>query len=152
MNVASDRQTEVEAIVHDLLPRAAQLTRLVLRDTRDGVSRTEGAVLRTLSTGPRRVTELADLEGLAQPTMTVVIKRMEATGWVLRGGDPLDGRVVRVSITPDGTAALERYRSGYRAVLRDHIAAMSDAQVDALRGAVDALGTLLAAIQRGAER
>ncbi|MGA9860268.1 MAG: MarR family transcriptional regulator [Solirubrobacteraceae bacterium] len=152
MNCAQDRSTEIEEIVRDLVPRASQLTRLVVRDARGVIGRTEGAILRTLSTGPRRITELADLEGLAQPTVTIVIKRLEANGWVARGRDPLDGRAVLVSLTPDGALALERFRAEYRAVLRDHVAAMSDEQVDALRDAVDALGTLVAAIQRGVDR
>ena len=152
MNCAQVRSTEIEEIVRDLVPRASQLTRLVVRDARGVIGRTEGAILRTLSTGPRRITELADLEGLAQPTVTIVIKRLEANGWVARGRDPLDGRAVLVSLTPDGARALERFRAEYRAVLRDHVAAMSDEQVDALRDAVDALGTLVAAIQQGVDR
>ena len=38
----------------------------------------------TLSDGPRRITELAELEGLAQPTTTILVKQLERQGLVRR--------------------------------------------------------------------
>jgi DNA-binding MarR family transcriptional regulator len=70
------------------------VTRLLVRRSRHEFSRTEGGVLSTLSAGPRRITELAELEGLAQPSMTLLVKRLEERGWLTRGGQPDDGRVV----------------------------------------------------------
>src|SRR5579885_2357748 len=96
------RAAQIEHIVRDLVPRASQLTRLVLGQARGELSRSEGGILRTLSDGPRRVTELAELEGLAQPTTTVLIKALEQRGCVERGRDPEDGRAVLVSLTPAG--------------------------------------------------
>jgi DNA-binding MarR family transcriptional regulator len=145
----TERVERVEHVVRDLVPLASQLTRLVLRTTRAEISRSEGGILRTLTGGPRRVTELADLEGLAQPTTTVLIKQLEQRGWVQRRRDERDGRQVLVSVTPEGEAALERYRAQYRAGLRACVAAMSDEQIAALEGAVGALDALVGAIQRG---
>ena len=57
-------------------------------------------MLRTLSAGPRRITELAELEGLAQPTMTVLVKRLEERR--LGRAQPAmqaDGRVAVISLT-----------------------------------------------------
>jgi DNA-binding MarR family transcriptional regulator len=143
------RSESIERIVRDLIPSASQLTRLVLGQTRGEISRSEGGILRTLSGGPRRVTELAELEGLAQPTTTVLIKQLEQNGWVERGRDSQDGRVVLVSLTPDGAGALERYRAQYRALLRDRIAAMPDEQIAALEDAIGALGALVVAMLKG---
>ena len=95
------------------------------------------------------MTELAELEGLAQPTTTVLIKELERNGWVERGRDPEDGRAVLVSLTPDGASALERYRAQYRALLRDRVAAMPDEQIAALDNAIGALDALVIAIQKG---
>jgi DNA-binding MarR family transcriptional regulator len=75
--------------------------------------------LAALSAGPRRITELADLEGLAQPTMTLVVKRMERRGWLARERDAADGRAVLVSLTDDGATVLDELRADDRAVLRD---------------------------------
>lgn len=143
------RPERIERIVRDLIPHASQLTRLVLGQTRGEISRSEGGILRTLSGGPRRVTELAELEGLAQPTITILIKRLEENGWVERGRDSEDGRVVLVSLTPEGAGALERYRAQYRALLRDRIAAMPDEQIAALEDAIGALGALVVAMLKG---
>ena len=56
-------------------------------------------MLRTLTDAPRRITDLAELEGLAQPTMTLLVQRLEQRGWVERKRDSDDGRVVLVSLT-----------------------------------------------------
>jgi DNA-binding MarR family transcriptional regulator len=144
------RAERIEHIVRDLVPRASQLTRLVLGQPRGEISRSEGGILRTLSGGPKRVTEVAELEGLAQPTTTVLIKQLEQNGWVQRDRDPQDGRAVLVSLTHDGADALERYRAQYRALLRDRLAAMSDEQIKALDNAIGALDALVIAMQKGA--
>jgi DNA-binding MarR family transcriptional regulator len=143
---------QVERIARELVPRASQLTRLVLRQTSGQITRSEGGMLRALSDGDRRVTELAELEGLAQPTTTILIKRLESHRWVQRRRDAADGRAVLVSLTPAGEQALEEYRSQYRSLLRDHLALMTDEQVAALGDAVDALDALVVAIQQGETR
>jgi DNA-binding MarR family transcriptional regulator len=143
------RTRRSERIVRDLVPLAAQLTRLVHAQTRGEISRSEGGVLRTLSGGPRQVTELAELEGLAQPTTTVLIKQLEQKGWVKRTRDAQDGRRVLVSVTPEGEAALERYRTQYRALLRERVAALSDERIAQLDDSLGALDALVAAMQKG---
>ena len=50
--------------------------------------RTEMEVLSTLREGPRRITELTELQGIAQPTMTLLVTRMQEKGWVEREGVP----------------------------------------------------------------
>jgi DNA-binding MarR family transcriptional regulator len=149
---AEERSARVDEIVRDLVPRASQLTRLIFKQLPGEITRSEGGLLRTLSDGPKRVTELAELEGLAQPTTTILIKRLEANGCVKRERAADDGRVVLVSLTSQGELALEHYRAQYRARLRDHIAAMPDEQVAALADAVDAIDALVVAIQQGEHR
>jgi DNA-binding MarR family transcriptional regulator len=146
---ATDRRETIDTIAGALVPAASRLTRLLLRRAPQAVSRSEAGLLSSLTEGPRRITELADLEGHAQPTMTLLVKRLEERGWVARRRDPADGRVVLVSLTDAGTAALEDVRAAYRTVLRDRLAAMSDAQIAALLTATEALETLLLSLQQG---
>jgi DNA-binding MarR family transcriptional regulator len=143
------RAAQIEEVVRDLIPRVSQLSRLVFQHIHAEMSRTEGGILRTLSDGPRRVTELAELEGLAQPTTTTLINRLERQGWVARERDPDDGRVVLVSLTADGASALERFRSEYRAVLRNRVDAMRDDELEALASALAPLDALVSAVQQG---
>jgi DNA-binding MarR family transcriptional regulator len=145
----ADRRKAVDAVATALIPAASRVTRLLLRRAPQGVSRSEAGVLGALSRGPRRITELADLEGHAQPTMTLLVKRLEERGWVARDRDPADGRVVLVSLTGAGSAALEDLRAAYRTVLRDHLSALPDEQIAALQIATGALESLLDALQQG---
>jgi DNA-binding MarR family transcriptional regulator len=145
----TDRRDAIDTISGSLVPAASRLTRLLLRRAPQRVSRSEAGLLSSLTGGPRRITELADLEGHAQPTMTLLVKRLEERGWVARRRDPADGRVVLVSLTDAGTSALEDVRAAYRTVLRDHLVAMSDEQVAALLTATEALESLLSALQQG---
>jgi DNA-binding MarR family transcriptional regulator len=144
--------TDVDLITAQLLPRAALLSRLLLRQSLAGVPRSEAGVLSALSGRPHRVTELAEREGLAQPTMTLLVKRLQERGWVTRERDPLDARAVLVSITEAGREALEQTRAGYREVLARHLDAMSADEIAALTTATEALGHLLDVLQRGDAR
>jgi DNA-binding MarR family transcriptional regulator len=147
--LATDRSDGIETVAIELVPAVARLTRLLLRRAPHRMSRSEAGVLGALRAGPRRITELADLEGHAQPTTTLLVKRMEEQRWVARKRDPSDGRVVLVSLTEAGTAALEDVRATYRAVLHDHLATMTDAEIAALATATTALQALIDTLQQG---
>jgi DNA-binding MarR family transcriptional regulator len=125
----------------------AILTRLFLRHAEIDISLTEAGLLATLSGGPRRITELARLEGLAQPTVTLLVVRLEKRGWLVRKRDAGDRRVVNVVLTEAGRAALEELREATRALLHDRLAAMPDEHVETLLAATDSLETLVGALQ-----
>jgi DNA-binding MarR family transcriptional regulator len=144
---SAERAERIEYVAGHLLPHAALLTRLLVREVRGGLSRTEGGVLNTLSGSPRRITELAELEGLAQPTMTLLVQSLEQRGWVKRERHADDGRVVLVSLTAAGKAALEQFRAQLGAALRARMEAMPDDQIAALETATEALGTLVRVLQ-----
>ena len=148
----ADRAQAIDEVAASLVPRASLVTRLLLRQTRRRVSRSEAGILAALSAGPRRITELADLEGLAQPTTTLLVKRLEERGWVARERDPADGRAVIVSLTEAGATAIDDLRADYRGALRDHLLAMSDDEVAALMTATTALQRLIEALQQGEHR
>lgn len=143
----SSRDERIEDLSAELAPQAALLTRLVVRQLDAALSRSEASLLKTLSGGSRRITELADLEGLAQPTMTLLVKRLEHQGLVSRERDPQDGRVVMVRITPAGARALANFRAQLSATMRAHLSEMSDEQLDALTVAAGALDDLIALLQ-----
>jgi DNA-binding MarR family transcriptional regulator len=145
--LAIARDEAVEQVATTLLPQASLLTRLVAKQARWTVTRSEGSVLSTLSDAPQRITTLAELEGLAQPTVTIMIKRLEERGWVARDRDACDGRVVLVTITAEGREALEGFREQYRVLLREHVAAMADEQVAELVRATQALAGVVESLQ-----
>src|ERR1700722_9822396 len=116
------RSEQIDYVLSELLPRAALLTRLLVRQLGGELSRSEVGLLKTLGGGSRRITELADLEGLAQPTITIMIKQLEDKGLVTRTRQSGDGRAVVVSVTDSGNVALEDYRRRVRSVLGGYLA------------------------------
>jgi DNA-binding MarR family transcriptional regulator len=145
VNSAPPALDELAAV---LPQQAGRLSRLVLRHAGTGLTRSETSVLSVLSTGPRRITELADQEGLAQPTMTGLVSRLEARGLVARAKDPSDGRAVQLTLTPEGERVLAELRARYAALLRDCLEAMEPEHVDALVAGSEALEALISQLQR----
>jgi DNA-binding MarR family transcriptional regulator len=140
----AQRVDRVDYVASQLLPRATLLVRLLVKRVRSTeISRTEAAVLNVLSGGPRRVTELAELEGLAQPTVTILINRLEQRGWVKRERLPDDGRVVMVAIKEAGTVVLETFRDQFAAALRTDLEQLPDEQLAALHAATETLGSFI---------
>ena len=142
------RSEQIDYVSNELLPRAALLTRLLVRQLGGELSRTEIGLLKTLGGGSRRITELAEVEGLAQPTITILIKQLEEKGLVTRTRQSGDGRVVLVTLTQSGNVALEDYRGKLRAVLGKYLAEIADEQVEALATATETLAQLVNVLQQ----
>jgi DNA-binding MarR family transcriptional regulator len=104
------------------------------------LSLTSASTLATLEgTGPRRITDLAVIEGVTQPAMTVLVKVLECSGLVERRGDPTDKRVALVAVTKTGAAYVRsRRRAGADAFVQ-LIDKLPDDEVAALRAAIPAL-------------
>jgi DNA-binding MarR family transcriptional regulator len=118
-----------------------------------GLSYTSATALSTLErTGPRRLTALADSEGVTQPAMTQVVGRLQELGLIARAADPDDGRVVLVTITDAGRAELARRREARASILRDRLASLTPAQQEALRAALPVLDALASMQPRDLER
>jgi DNA-binding MarR family transcriptional regulator len=145
----TERSERIAYVSNELLTRASLLTRLLAGQLSGDLSRTEVGLLNTLRGGPRRITELAELERLKQPTMTVLVQRLEQQGLVSRERHAGDGRVVLVTLTQAGSVALEDYRAQARAALSAHLAEMPDEQVEALAAATETLAHLVTLLQRG---
>jgi DNA-binding MarR family transcriptional regulator len=145
------RRAAIDHVATTLLPRASVLTRLLLRSGSRSLSRTEAGLLGTLLERPRRITELAETEALAQPTVTQVVSELERRGLVARERSPDDGRVVLVSLSEDGRRELEQLRAHYRGVLRDTVAGLPDEELARLVAASEVLGRMIETLQERAE-
>src|SRR6202030_3625866 len=105
--VTLNRSDRIDYVSEQLPPVAGLLVRLLVRELGGELTRSEARLLSTLGSGPRRITELAELEGLAQPTMPSLVKQLERQGLVRRDRQADDGRVVLVQLTDSGSVALE---------------------------------------------
>ena len=147
-SLAPSRTEAIDSVAQTLLPRASQLTRLLLRAGSRGLSRTEAGLIGTLLDGPRRITELAETEAVAQPTMTQLVDRLQARDLVSRERSAQDGRVVLVTVTDAGRAALEQTRAENRALMRDTVEELSDDEVAALVAASETLRRVIESVQQ----
>jgi DNA-binding MarR family transcriptional regulator len=99
---------ECHALAVALERRIGVLWWELLRAADGGLSRTGAAVVAALAAdGPLRITELAQREGVAQPSMTALVGRLEAAGAVVKRRDPDDGRATLVEVTAKGQALLD---------------------------------------------
>ena len=138
-----DRAEAIELVASTLLGRAARLTRLLMPSGAHKLSRTEVGVLATLSEGPRRITQLAQTEALAQPTVTQLVDKLEGRGLVARARSGEDARVVMVEVTPVGTEVFEEVRAEIRASMRDALLHLPDDDLTDLAHASETLGELI---------
>jgi DNA-binding MarR family transcriptional regulator len=110
---------------------------------REELSLTAASTLRRLArSGPHRLCELFGPEGVSQPAMTQLVSRLERDGLAVRGTDPADRRVVVVSITAAGRAAVARRREGRAEALSALLGKLEPADHAALVAALPALDRL----------
>jgi DNA-binding MarR family transcriptional regulator len=151
MSLARPSRIEaIDLVASTFLTRASRLTRLLLRAGSRELSRAEAGLLVTLLDGPRRITELAESEALAQPTVTQLVDKIERRGLVVRTRSAEDGRVVLVSISPTGREQLEATRAQTRALMRATVEQLSDEELRELAAASETLGRLIETLQQRA--
>jgi DNA-binding MarR family transcriptional regulator len=120
------------------------VTAAVRRWDRD-MSLTSASTLATLDqTGPRRITDLAVVEGVAQPSMTVLVSALERSGLVERRADPVDRRVTLVTLTAAGAGYLRRRRRAGAEGFDQLINKLPPDEAETLRAAMTALAHLRA--------
>ena len=129
----------------DVAAALAQLVALLPRlAPRGGLSLTATATLGELEReGPRRVTDLAEGQGVSQPAMTGLVRRLAAQGLVERAPDPTDGRGVLVAVTPAGSALLADRRRARAEVVAELVDRLPPDDRAALAGAAPALTHLV---------
>ena len=115
------------------------LTASVVRWARRDMSLTSLGTLATLDrAGPQRITDLARAEGVAQPSMTVLVGILERDGLVVRRRDPSDKRVVLIELTVAGTDLVRSRRRADSQALAQLIEKLRSDEIAALLAALPA--------------
>jgi DNA-binding MarR family transcriptional regulator len=115
---------------------ATRATRRLPRD----MSLTSAATLATLDrTGPRRITDLAAVQGVTQPAMTTLVRVMEESGLVERRGDASDKRITLVHLTETGASYVRTRRQAGVQAFERLIGELTGDEVEALVAALPAL-------------
>ena len=110
----------------------------VCRDAQ--VSLPQYRLLLFLRHGPKRAGELAARAAIKRPTLTAIVAGLEKEGRLTRIADEVDGRGVRIEITPKGRAALEEAEFQLGQVVHQ-LCELGD--YDPLLGALDDLASIV---------
>ena len=136
---------EVETETVERLRVALAILSRALRQTvaGAGLTPTELSVLATVTrTGPMRISELADAERINPTMLSRITARLGEAGLIRRETDAADRRSARLEPTTAGRALQRRIRAERRASLREHLADLSEAEVEAILRALPALESL----------
>ena len=109
---------EVAQGILELLP---QILRLLVAEARqhapsEQLTMPQYKILSRLVVNEYLPSELSRSFDVSLPTMTAVVDKLVKRGFVRRRPDPQDRRMVRLSATPEGCAAFDRFRQ--RAITR----------------------------------
>ncbi len=91
---------------------------------------------------PAGLTDLAVIEGISQPSMSVLVTGLEQAGLAERRPDPSDKRVVLVALTAAGADYIRARRQAGAATFADLIDKLTPDEAAALAAAVPALDRL----------
>jgi DNA-binding MarR family transcriptional regulator len=133
-------QPAPETQEHAIAAAIDGLVGVALRSGPRDISLTAASTLATLDrSGPVRLTDLAEIEGVAQPSMTTLVTGLERSGLAERRPSSADGRVVLVALTSAGADYLGARRRARAAKLAELITLLPAAQAAALADAVPAM-------------
>lgn len=122
----------------------ARLARLLRQQDEGGFGATAIAALASVKNrGPLTLGELAACEQVSPPTMTKVVEKLEANGFVTRQVDDRDRRVSRVTVTAAGRRHLESTRDRRTAWLTDRLSQLDADQLHRLTASLDVLEALI---------
>lgn len=137
----------------DLVAASSHFTRATFQASESKLSYVALRVLAALEREPGlRIGELARREGIAQPSMSQVMKRLVAEGLVAREPSPIDARAYDLTITDAGSAAVREFREASVRELVPVFQDLSPDQIDALIQAAEILPGLSQRLRTTAER
>ena len=132
----------MQQTAQSLADTAAAVIRVVT-DHRDLSFTAASTLARLERAGPVRLTLLAAAEGVAQPSMTQLVQRLERQGLIMRVGDAVDGRVTLIGISDAGREVLAARRRSRDARLADLMATLPDEDQRALAAAMRVVAPLV---------
>ena len=128
----------------DIIPLVMRTVAAELRSAGEMPAPAQFGLLSLLSIQPRRLTELAAIQGVSLPTMSNSIRALVEHGWARRTAPDADRRVVMIEVTAGGRATLERVGRCARAHLADVLAPLDLRTRRRLQGGLDVLGKVFA--------
>ncbi|KQX25119.1 MULTISPECIES: MarR family winged helix-turn-helix transcriptional regulator [unclassified Sphingomonas] len=139
--------TPTAELADRLRPLLLQVSRQLRREAqKSGISPLESQILMAIKQNPGvGISELAQVEQMSRPTMSVHVKRLESSGWIERapGSDGGDKRRVALALSDAGSQALAAVRRSRTDWLMTRLALMEPGELAALDAAVVPLDRLV---------
>ena len=123
----------------DLRLACMRISRRIRFESSHDVAPHQFSVLCRLEEAPRTPGELAEIERVAKPSMTRTVGALVDRGFVLRQGDPLDGRSVILSLSEEGRRAVKGIRRKRDAWMATRVARLTPEEQDVLARATEIL-------------
>ncbi len=129
----------LEATAPRLALAVGRLNRRLLRATAGLSHGTVSALSSIVRFGPLRLSELAQREDIAAPSITRIVADLEARGLVGREVDESDRRAFSIEATPAGVDYIVRARSARAELVTELLATLDAEQLAAVEAALPAL-------------
>lgn len=134
---------ETAGLAHDLRIACMRVARRVRFDADNTIAPHHFSVLVRLRSQARTLGDLAAIEQVSPPSMSRAVGQLVEQGYVVRAADPDDGRLVRLSLTDEGMATVDRERAHRDAWMTARLEGLTAADRDLLRRATDLLEELV---------
>jgi DNA-binding MarR family transcriptional regulator len=136
----------VTALADQLRPVMLRINRHLRREPQKlGISALDAQLLGMIkSLAGAGVSELADVEQMSRPAMSMHVKRLEAAGWVERRAEPgEDRRRTRIDLSEKGRVALEAVQRSRNDWIEARLSALDADELAALQAALPPLRRLV---------
>lgn len=134
---------DTSALAHDLRIACMRVARRVRYDADNTIPPHLFSILVRLAEQPRTVGELASIEQVSAPSMSRAVGQVCDAGWTARSADEHDGRLVRLTLTPEGEETVRRERAHRDAWMTERLEGLTGAQRTLLREATDLLAEVV---------
>ena len=112
-----------------------RLWRAAVNNMHADITRRQARLLLFLShKGEVKMTALADVFGVRGPSLTPMVDKLMDSGYIERGTDAADRRVVTVNLTSKGKSILQRIEQNFSAQVDDLLLFLSNEQKENLLG------------------
>ena len=101
----------------------------------------EALLLELHRTGPRIQAQLSEALGCEPPSVTLMTRKLEASGHIKRTPDPADKRATVVALTESGTALAERIRQLWLTLAEETIGDLPAEMLEQLPGILHTMST-----------
>jgi DNA-binding MarR family transcriptional regulator len=123
--IGVDAEARIEQSLIDLVRRATDPRGNATLNARAGIDLERAASVllsRIHELGPARLSDIAAAAGVEVSTASRPVARLVEQGYVARTTDPADGRACLLRCTPEGEAAMARWRAARHEWLREVLA------------------------------